>query len=79
MVNEVNQTAEHCMLLLHLLLQKCLLLLLLKLQQLHRLTAVADAARPIVAMAVAGIDFFFLLMRKGRRGRRLLIWPPLQM
>ena len=78
MVNEVNRTAEHCMLLLHLLLQNCLLLLLLKLQELHRLTAVADAARPIVAMAVA-IDFFFLLMRKGRKGKRLLIWPPLQM
>ena len=66
------------MLLLHLLRQNCLLLLLLKLQELHRLTAVADAARPIVAMAVA-IDFFFLLMRKGRKGKRLLIWPPLQM
>ena len=78
MVNEVNRPAEHCMLLLHLLLQNCLLLLLLKLQELHRLTAVADAARPIVAMAVA-IDFFFLLMRKGRKGKRLLIWPPLQM
>ena len=57
MVNEVNWTAEHCMLLLHLLLQNCLLLLLLKLQELHRLTAVADAACPIVAMAVAIIFF----------------------
>ena len=78
MVNEVNQTAEHCMLLLHLLLQKCLLLLLLKLQQLHRLTAAADAARPIVAMAVA-IDLFFSADEEGKEREALLIWPLLQM